>query len=253
MLRNEYYRWVFQLAGFNCPRGRRGCKEASQGGCDNFGYCCFWLLYVWILIPSQGRPTFPNGLTSEATLPADGQAEAVKVGCGVEVYNFLLISIVSVASSAYFPHADPCGSSSGSGIAASIGLAAVTLGSETNGSITCPASKNNVVGIKPTLGLTSRAGGNWTSFDLSYNIMLISQCSHSTFRAPGYHWTNDALSDRRCHCSVGHCRQGPKRQLHTGAAARGPRLYKGAQQKCVKGQAHRCSSEGVFERQHDGE
>ncbi|KAJ7691650.1 amidase signature enzyme [Mycena olivaceomarginata] len=62
------------------------------------------------------------------------------------------------ASSAYFPHADPCGSSSGSGIAASIGLAAVTLGSETNGSITCPASKNNVVGIKPTLGLTSRAG-----------------------------------------------------------------------------------------------
>ncbi|KAJ6522781.1 amidase signature enzyme [Mycena vulgaris] len=46
-------------------------------------------------------------------------------------------------SSAYFPHADPCGSSSGSGIAASIGLAAVTLGSETNGSITCPASKNN--------------------------------------------------------------------------------------------------------------
>lgn len=59
---------------------------------------------------------------------------------------------------AYFPGADPCGSSSGSGIAASIGLAAVTLGSETDGSITCPASQNNVVGIKPTVGLTSRAG-----------------------------------------------------------------------------------------------
>ena len=51
------------------------------------------------------------------------------------------------------------GSSSGSGIAASIGLAAVTLGSETDGSITCPSSNNNIVGIKPTVGLTSRAGG----------------------------------------------------------------------------------------------
>ncbi|KAF8878099.1 amidase signature domain-containing protein [Infundibulicybe gibba] len=61
-------------------------------------------------------------------------------------------------TSAYFPSADPCGSSSGSGVAASIGLAAVTLGTETDGSITCPASHNNVVGIKPTVGLTSRAG-----------------------------------------------------------------------------------------------
>ncbi|KAJ7026769.1 amidase signature enzyme [Mycena alexandri] len=61
-------------------------------------------------------------------------------------------------SNAYFPHADPCGSSSGSGIAASIGLAAVTLGTETDGSITCPTSNNNLAGIKPTLGLTSRAG-----------------------------------------------------------------------------------------------
>ncbi|KAJ7130419.1 amidase signature enzyme [Mycena epipterygia] len=62
------------------------------------------------------------------------------------------------ASGAYFPHADPCGSSSGSGVAASIGLAAVTLGTETDGSITCPSSSNNVAGIKPTLGWTSRAG-----------------------------------------------------------------------------------------------
>jgi amidase len=51
-------------------------------------------------------------------------------------------------TNAYFPAADPCGSSSGSGVAASIGLAAVTLGSETDGSITCPSSHNNVVGIK---------------------------------------------------------------------------------------------------------
>ncbi|KAI0077607.1 amidase signature enzyme [Panus rudis PR-1116 ss-1] len=61
-------------------------------------------------------------------------------------------------TNAYFPHADPCGSSSGSGVAASIGLTAVTLGSETDGSITCPSSNNNLVGIKPTVGLTSRAG-----------------------------------------------------------------------------------------------
>ncbi|KAJ7616304.1 amidase signature enzyme [Mycena polygramma] len=62
------------------------------------------------------------------------------------------------ASNAYFPHADPCGSSSGSGIATSIGLVAVSLGSETDGSITCPTSNNNLAGIKPTVGLTSRAG-----------------------------------------------------------------------------------------------
>ncbi|KAG6895777.1 hypothetical protein C0992_012652 [Termitomyces sp. T32_za158] len=62
------------------------------------------------------------------------------------------------SSNAYFPSADPCGSSSGSGISASIGLAAVTLGTETDGSITCPSSRNNLAGIKPTVGLTSRAG-----------------------------------------------------------------------------------------------
>ncbi|KIM38862.1 hypothetical protein M413DRAFT_419820 [Hebeloma cylindrosporum] len=61
-------------------------------------------------------------------------------------------------TNAYFKNADPCGSSSGSGVAASIGLAAVTLGSETDGSITCPSSNNNLAGIKPTIGLVSRAG-----------------------------------------------------------------------------------------------
>ena len=62
-------------------------------------------------------------------------------------------------TNAYFKNADPCGSSSGSGVAASIGLAAVTLGTETDGSIICPASNNNLAGIKPTVGLVSRAGG----------------------------------------------------------------------------------------------
>jgi Asp-tRNA(Asn)/Glu-tRNA(Gln) amidotransferase A subunit family amidase len=58
----------------------------------------------------------------------------------------------------YVLSADPCGSSTGSAIAAAANLAAVTLGTETDGSILCPASLNSVVGIKPTLGLTSRAG-----------------------------------------------------------------------------------------------
>src|SRR2546422_5640889 len=51
-----------------------------------------------------------------------------------------------------------CGSSSGSGAAASANFAAVSLGTETDGSIVCPANANGVVGIKPTVGLTSRAG-----------------------------------------------------------------------------------------------
>lgn len=52
----------------------------------------------------------------------------------------------------------PSGSSSGSGTAAAAGLAAGTLGTETDGSIVSPSAATSVVGIKPTVGLTSRAG-----------------------------------------------------------------------------------------------
>lgn len=51
-----------------------------------------------------------------------------------------------------------CGSSSGSAVAVAAGLAPVALGTETDGSLTCPASVNGIVTIKPTLGLVSRAG-----------------------------------------------------------------------------------------------
>src|SRR2546427_1084744 len=51
-----------------------------------------------------------------------------------------------------------CGSSSGSAAAVAANFAAVSVGSETDGSIVCPANVNSVVGIKPTVGLTSRAG-----------------------------------------------------------------------------------------------
>ena len=53
---------------------------------------------------------------------------------------------------------NPCGSSSGSGVAVSTNLAALTIGTETGGSIMCPSSINGVVGIKPTVGLWSRSG-----------------------------------------------------------------------------------------------
>lgn len=53
---------------------------------------------------------------------------------------------------------NPCGSSAGSGAAVAAGLATVAIGTETDGSIICPASMNGLVGIKPTVGLVSRAG-----------------------------------------------------------------------------------------------
>ena len=52
----------------------------------------------------------------------------------------------------------PCGSSAGSGSATSANLCVAAIGTETNGSIVCPSSANGLVGIKPTLGLVSRAG-----------------------------------------------------------------------------------------------
>jgi amidase len=53
---------------------------------------------------------------------------------------------------------NPCGSSSGSGTAIAADLALVAVGTETDGSITCPASVSALVGIKPTVGLVSRSG-----------------------------------------------------------------------------------------------
>ena len=53
---------------------------------------------------------------------------------------------------------NPCGSSSGSGAAVSANLTAAAIGTETDGSIVCPATANGIVGIKPTVGLVSRAG-----------------------------------------------------------------------------------------------
>jgi len=61
-------------------------------------------------------------------------------------------------NSPYAIDRNPCGSSSGSAAAASANFTAVSIGTETDGSIVCPANHSAVVGIKPTVGLTSRAG-----------------------------------------------------------------------------------------------
>ena len=58
---------------------------------------------------------------------------------------------------AYYPQQDPSGSSSGSAVAVSVGLALGSLATETSGSIVLPGERSNIVGIKPTLGLTSRS------------------------------------------------------------------------------------------------
>jgi amidase len=58
----------------------------------------------------------------------------------------------------YFLDQNPCGSSSGSGVAVSANLTAAAVGTETNGSVICPSLTNGVVGVKPTVGLISRSG-----------------------------------------------------------------------------------------------
>ncbi|MEN3340060.1 MAG: amidase [Acidobacteriota bacterium] len=60
--------------------------------------------------------------------------------------------------SPYVLDRNPCGSSSGSGAAAAANLATIAVGTETDGSIVCPSGANGLVGIKPTVGLISRAG-----------------------------------------------------------------------------------------------
>jgi amidase len=53
---------------------------------------------------------------------------------------------------------DPCGSSSGSGVAPAANLCAAAVGTETDGSVVCPAGNNAVVGLKPTVGLVAQSG-----------------------------------------------------------------------------------------------
>ena len=67
-------------------------------------------------------------------------------------------SIGGQTKNPYDPRRNPCGSSSGSAVAVAANLTALAVGTETDGSIVCPAGINGVVGIKPTIGVVSRAG-----------------------------------------------------------------------------------------------
>ncbi len=62
------------------------------------------------------------------------------------------------ARNPYVLDRSPCGSSSGSGVAVAANLAPVAVGTETDGSVVCPAAISGIVGIKPTIGLVSRRG-----------------------------------------------------------------------------------------------
>ncbi|GMY05502.1 probable amidase At4g34880 isoform X1 [Fagus crenata] len=74
--------------------------------------------------------------------------------------SYALLSSVVPRDAGVNPYTlgDPCGSSSGSAISVAANMATVSIGTETDASILCPSSNNLVVGIKPTVGLTSRAG-----------------------------------------------------------------------------------------------
>lgn len=111
----------------------------------------------------QGTPALQDS-TVAANLRAGGAVILGKTNLS-EWANFRSFESVSgwsaVGGQTHNPYGldrNPCGSSSGSGAAVSANFAAVSIGTETDGSIVCPANANNVVGIKPTVGLTSRAG-----------------------------------------------------------------------------------------------
>jgi amidase len=111
----------------------------------------------------QGTPAHIDS-TVAANLRAGGAVILGKTNLS-EWANFRSFESVSgwsaVGGQTHNPYGldrNPCGSSSGSGAATSANFATVSLGTETDGSIVCPGNANGVVGIKPTVGLTSRAG-----------------------------------------------------------------------------------------------
>jgi len=110
-----------------------------------------------------GRPA-PTDSTVAAKLRAGGAVIIGKTNLS-EWANFRSFESISgwsgrggQTNNPYGINRNPCGSSSGSGAAASANFAVLALGSETDGSIVCPSNANGIVGIKPTVGLTSRAG-----------------------------------------------------------------------------------------------
>jgi amidase len=125
-------------------------------------------------INTTGMPTTAGSWALAGSMPSDAfivqqlkAAGAIVIGKAnlSEWANFRSIpsssgwsGIGRQTNMAYVLDRNPCGSSSGSGVAASADLAVAAVGTETDGSIVCPSGANGIVGIKPTLGLLSRAG-----------------------------------------------------------------------------------------------
>jgi amidase len=125
-------------------------------------------------IGTNGMPTTAGSLALKNSRPADAfivgrlrAAGAIILGKAnlSEWANFRGFQSSSgwsgVGGQTHNPYSldrNPCGSSSGSGAAAAANLATITIGTETDGSIVCPAGGNGLVGIKPSLGLASRSG-----------------------------------------------------------------------------------------------
>jgi amidase len=110
-----------------------------------------------------GRPALTDS-TVAAKLRAGGAVILGKTNLS-EWANFRSFESISgwsgrggQTNNPYGINRNPCGSSSGSGAASSANFSVLAFGSETDGSIVCPSNANGVVGIKPTVGLTSRAG-----------------------------------------------------------------------------------------------
>lgn len=126
-------------------------------------------------IDLAGLPTTAGSLALERSMPvADAflvtrlkAAGAVILGKAnlTEFANFMTVGMPSGYSglggqvlNPYDASVTPSGSSAGSAVAAAAGLAAITVGTETSGSILSPAVANSLVGVKPTVGLISRGG-----------------------------------------------------------------------------------------------
>lgn len=122
----------------------------------------------------QGMPTTAGSWALEQNMPArDSEvgrrlraAGIVMLGktnldqyAGMRTINYINASTVGGGvNNPYRPGLSACGSSSGSGIAGAVSFAAGTVGTETSGSVVCPASMNGLVGIKPSIALVSRRG-----------------------------------------------------------------------------------------------
>ena len=110
--------------------------------------------------------------------------------------------------SPYYPNGDASGSSSGSGVAMAVGLAAASLGSETDGSIVSPSSHSNIVGIKPTIGLVSRTKGKL--YEQRRDKGLVDDCpfSHPDIVYSRYSRTDVPFHRGRCALTLLDCWEG---------------------------------------------